>query len=112
MSKQIQVPSVGRVVHFCSTAYTTPLAAIVCAVDAPGDPASSLNLLVVDPFGALIPLLAVAYGPGRSGRWGWPEFVPPIDVPDPAAEEHADDQGDDKDDDGEDYSFAANIADR
>ena len=79
-----QVPSVGRVVHYQTTGFAQyTLAAIVCAVDRPGDPASSLNLAVFDPWGKSFPLVGVPYGAGKDGCWTWPAYVAPA----PAAPE-------------------------
>lgn len=89
MSTQ-SVPSVGRTVHYF--AYGTPggefpagvaRAAIVTAVDEPGNPHSAVGLVVFNPTGIFLNQ-QVPYGPGQPGHWGWPVYVPPAPAPESA----------------------------
>lgn len=81
----VQVPSVGRVVHYF--AYGTPggefpagvpRAALITEVDEPGNPDSNVGLCVMNPTGLFFNLhVKHHYGPGG---WEWPPFVPPVFV--------------------------------
>lgn len=84
----IKVPSVGRMVHYRSASYPQPLAALVCSVALPNNPYSLLNLLVIDPYGATLPMLDVAYSENQIAHWSWPIGVPPMTI-DAGATDHS-----------------------
>lgn len=79
----VQVPSVGRVVHY--SAYGTPggefpsgvcRAADITEVDEPGNPYSSVGLCVKNPSGLFFnPHVKYGLAPGR---WHWPEYIPNV----------------------------------
>lgn len=79
----VQLPSVGRSVHYI--AYGTPggefpagvrRAAFITEVDEPDNPESAVGLCVVNPTGMYFNR-GIPYG-NNPGCWCWPEFVPPI----------------------------------
>lgn len=82
----VQVPSVGRMVHYF--AYGTPngefpagvaRAAVVTEVDEPSNPESTVGLAVLNPQGLFFNQ-HILYGPGIPGHWGWPVAVPSVPV--------------------------------
>ncbi len=79
INKVLQVPAIGRMVHFRSAPDECNVA-FITHVDKPGDPFSSVALVV---FGVRSMHQAphVHMGEG-AGYWHWPEFVP--GVPDPS----------------------------
>jgi len=82
------VPSIGRIVHYFS--YGSPggefapaevRAAIVTEVCQPDNPESALGLAVLNPTGIYFNR-SIPYGSGKPGHWGWPPYVPPVQVSD------------------------------
>lgn len=81
----VQVPSVGRAVHYIahgSLDGTYPSgvrrAATVTGVDTPGDPYSAISLMVANPSGLFFNQ-HVPFSEGDVvGTWAWPEYVPPV----------------------------------
>lgn len=79
---KIQVPSVGRVVHYTYQGECFP--AIVVKVWNPGSPISSLALHVFSFERGDYVEPAVSFGDVHGwGTWHWPEYVPPIDDGEP-----------------------------
>ena len=85
-SPRVQVPSVGRIVHY--RAYGTPggeypagvlRAAIITEVEEPGNPTSVVGLMVINPTGEFFNR-HVAYDPELPGHWCWPAYVESVKV--------------------------------
>jgi hypothetical protein len=84
----VPVPSVGRIVHYY--AYGTPggefpagvpRAAMIAEVEAPGFPYSRIKMCVLNPAGIFFTLGWASYTEdATTGGWGWPPFVPSVEV--------------------------------
>lgn len=80
-TKLVQVPSVGRIVHYVDARGIKHWPAIIVDVLTPGDPASDLTLRVFagnsDTY-----LPKVPHRPNGlfTKTWHWPEPVPPIEI--------------------------------
>lgn len=75
INKVLQVPAVGRMVHFeaqpdrCS-------AAIITYVDQPGNPHSAVSIMLLGTSSILF--LQHVQLDNKEGYWHWPEFVPGV----------------------------------
>ena len=88
MAEKIQVPSVGRMVHYF--AYGTPggefpsgvaRAATVTEVDEPTNPNSAIGVCVMNPSGLFFNQhIKKATYPSQPGCWDWPVFVAPVEM--------------------------------
>ena len=83
MERFVQLPAVGRMVHY--RAYGTPggeyaagvvRAAIVTEVCEPENPRSPLGLAILNPSGLFFNRF-VSFG-GGPGEWSWPVYVAPV----------------------------------
>ncbi len=80
----MQVPSVGRMVHYVS--YGSPnkefvpshRAAVVTEVHNPGEPTSVLSLCVLNPTGMYFSVGIYYDETCAPGTWHWPEYVPEV----------------------------------
>lgn len=79
----IQLPSVGRIVHYYALGsregnypVAEARAAMVVDVFEPKNPKSALALFVMTPQGSFHNISL--YGPDEPGHWGWPPYVAPI----------------------------------
>lgn len=86
MKKTVQVPSVGRVVHYRSRGIPHLEieggchAAVVTAVQQPAQPDSVVALCVMTPY-EIKNIRGIMHGDDVD-QWHWPEFTPPIEIDD------------------------------
>lgn len=75
----MQRASVGRVVHYRAQPEEAPQLALICHVDNPNDPDTTVNLLVVSSVGKTHAEQSVGRNVGAARpSWDWPDFVPPF----------------------------------
>ena len=75
INKVLQVPAIGRMVHFRHTPGKCT-AAIITLVNQPGNPHSTMSLVLMGTSSILF-LQNVQLG-NDEGCWHWPEFVPGV----------------------------------
>lgn len=71
-----QVPGVVRAVHYRAPSGVC-MAAVITAVDRPGDPESPVSLTIWPPGGGSLGRSHVPHGDAVE-QWHWPEQVPPV----------------------------------